>query len=95
MQTCVFGLVDHAHSTAAKFLEDAIVGDGLADKGVGVRHGAVQACVVGLVNHTHPAPAQLLDDSVVGDGLADKGVGVRHSAAILAPEASQRIRKTS
>ena len=49
MQTCVFGLVDHAHSTAAKFLEDAIVGDGLADKGVGVRHcAAILGCVLRL-----------------------------------------------
>ncbi|MGD0271207.1 MAG: hypothetical protein ABSB14_19220, partial [Candidatus Sulfotelmatobacter sp.] len=29
----VFGFVDHAHASAAKFLDDAVVGDGLVDHG--------------------------------------------------------------
>ena len=31
MQLYVFGLVDHAHSAAAQFLDNAVMGDGLAD----------------------------------------------------------------
>src|SRR3954468_21385292 len=30
-ETCVLGLVDNAHSTAAEFLRDAVVRDGLAN----------------------------------------------------------------
>jgi hypothetical protein len=31
MQPCVLGLVDNTHTSAAQFLDDAVVGDGLAD----------------------------------------------------------------
>ncbi len=31
MQLHVFGFIDHAHPAAAEFVDDAIVGDGLAD----------------------------------------------------------------
>src|SRR5208283_1550241 len=31
MQACVLGLVDDTHSTAAQFLDDAVVGDGLTN----------------------------------------------------------------
>jgi len=34
----VLGLVHHTHPAATKFLDDAVVGDGLTDEGVGVRH---------------------------------------------------------
>jgi len=45
----VFGFVDDAHAAAAKFLEDAVVGDGVADEGVGVRHSAaILGCVLRL-----------------------------------------------
>ena len=38
MQARVFGLVDHAHATAAELFDDAIVGDGLADYSGDVWH---------------------------------------------------------
>ena len=41
VQPCIFGLVNHTHPTTTEFFEDAIVGNGLADEGVGVRHVAV------------------------------------------------------
>jgi hypothetical protein len=31
MQSCVFGLIDHAHPATAEFFEDAVVRNGLAD----------------------------------------------------------------
>ena len=34
----VFGFVDDAHSAAAEFFDDAVMGDGLADEGGGVGH---------------------------------------------------------
>jgi len=34
---CVLGLVDHTHPTTAELLCDLVVGDGLADHGVGTR----------------------------------------------------------
>src|SRR6478736_3562404 len=33
MESSVFGLVDHAHPTAAELLDDAVVRDGLANQG--------------------------------------------------------------
>ena len=36
----VLGFVDHTHATAAELLEDAVVGDGLADECVRARHSA-------------------------------------------------------
>jgi len=33
----VFGLVDDTHPSAAKFIDDAIVRDGLADHGLNLR----------------------------------------------------------
>ena len=39
-QAGVFGFVDNTHAAAAQLLDDAVVGDGLADEGVGVRHSA-------------------------------------------------------
>jgi hypothetical protein len=41
VQPSVFGFVDHAHSTAADFLEDVIVGNGLAQQRMGVGHYAL------------------------------------------------------
>ena len=35
-----FGFVHDTHPTAAKLLDDRVVGDGLADEGVGLRYGA-------------------------------------------------------
>jgi hypothetical protein len=32
--------VAHTHSATAEFLDNAVVGDGLTDEGVGVRHSA-------------------------------------------------------
>ena len=37
-QARVFRLVDHAHPTAAEFVDDRVVGNGAADHGVGFRH---------------------------------------------------------
>ena len=34
----VLGFVDHAHSAAAQFFQDAVVGDGAADNGGSIRH---------------------------------------------------------
>ena len=34
----VFGFVDDAHAAAAEFFSDAVMGDGLAERGLGVRH---------------------------------------------------------
>ena len=36
-QAGVLGLINHTHPTAAQFLCDFVVGDGLADHGVGTR----------------------------------------------------------
>ena len=36
----VFGLVDHAHTSATELFGDAVMRDGLADEGVGGGHGA-------------------------------------------------------
>src|SRR6266852_9649071 len=33
------GFVDHAHSSAAQFFQDAVVGDGAASNGGSIRHG--------------------------------------------------------
>jgi len=49
VQPRIFGFVHDAHPAAAKFLEDAVVGDGLADEGVGIRHSAaILGCVLRL-----------------------------------------------
>jgi len=37
-QAGVLCFIDNAHSTTPESFEDAVVGDGLADEGVGVRH---------------------------------------------------------
>src|SRR5208282_710590 len=37
-QACVLGLVNHAHSAATQFFQDAVMRDGLADEGVGIGH---------------------------------------------------------
>ena len=43
------GLVHYTHATAAKSFEDAVMGDGLADEGVGLRHSAaILGCVLRL-----------------------------------------------
>ena len=34
----VLGFVDDTHASAAEFFDDAVMGDGLADRGLGVRH---------------------------------------------------------
>ena len=39
----VLGLVDHAHSPAAQFFQDVVVGDGAADNGGSFRH---RLCIV-------------------------------------------------
>ena len=45
VQPRVFGLVDHTHPAPAQLLDDAVMGDGLADERVGVRHsGAILGC---------------------------------------------------
>jgi hypothetical protein len=41
VQPRIFGLADHTHSAPAQLLDDAIVGNGLPDKRVGVRHSAI------------------------------------------------------
>ena len=52
-QARIFGFVHDTHPAAAKFLDDAVVGDGLADEGVGVRHGAaILGCDLRQVNET-------------------------------------------
>jgi len=38
MKAGVVGLIDDAHSTAANSFDNAVVGDGLPNEGVGVRH---------------------------------------------------------
>jgi hypothetical protein len=37
-QARVFRLIDHAHPTAAEFLDNAVVRDGVANKGWGIGH---------------------------------------------------------
>jgi hypothetical protein len=37
-QARVFGFVDHAHTPAAKFFEDGVVGNRAAKQGGGIRH---------------------------------------------------------
>jgi len=45
------GLVHYTHATAAKSFEDAVMGDGLADEGVGLRHSAaILGCDLRQVN---------------------------------------------
>ena len=39
-QFAVFRLIHHAHPAASEFLKDAVVGNGLADERVALRHGA-------------------------------------------------------
>jgi hypothetical protein len=42
IETSVFGFVDDAHATTAKFFQDAVVGNGLPKKGVRIWHaGAI------------------------------------------------------
>ena len=44
----VLGLVHDAHSTTTKLLDGPVVGDGLADEHVGVRHSvAMLGCTLG------------------------------------------------
>ena len=51
LQACVHGLEHHSHSARTKFFDDAVVGDGLADEGVGVRHSAaILGCDLRQVN---------------------------------------------
>ena len=49
VKSCVLGLVHHTHSAPAKLFNDAVVGEGLADERVGVRHNAAMlGCVLRL-----------------------------------------------
>src|SRR5215469_7603226 len=41
VETGVLGFIDNTHATTAESFEDAVMGDGLADEGVGIRHSAV------------------------------------------------------
>src|SRR5215469_17383118 len=53
MQPCVLGLVNHTHPAPAQLLDNAVVGDGLADEGVGVRHGGdILGCSPWQVNES-------------------------------------------
>src|SRR6516165_11154566 len=49
----VFGLIDHTHSATTKLFDNAVVRDGLADEGIGVRHsGAILGGHLEQVNET-------------------------------------------
>src|SRR5579859_6493827 len=37
-QARVLGLIDHAHTAAAEFFEDGVMGDGATDNGRSIRH---------------------------------------------------------
>jgi hypothetical protein len=60
MQAGVFGLIDNTHPASTKFLDDAVVGDGLPDERVGARHSvAILECDRGLVNEpAHHVPGR-------------------------------------
>jgi len=65
-QTRVLGLVDHAHSAPTEPVQDAVVGDGLADHGkrgsleaVAVLHAELGRILQG--SGTRPAPTPALD----------------------------------
>ncbi len=38
LEACVFGFVDHAHSAAPQFFQDAIVRNSLSEQRLGIRH---------------------------------------------------------
>jgi len=44
VKTSILGFVDNTHSAASEFFEDAVVGNALPNKRVGVRHSAVILC---------------------------------------------------
>jgi len=53
VQPRIFGLVDHAHTAAAELFGDAVMRNGLADEGVGVRHsGDIIGCPPRQVNES-------------------------------------------
>jgi len=56
----VFGFVDHTHPAAAELLQDAVVGDGLAEARLGLRHGAAILWLAsGRVNEKELLAAQI------------------------------------
>ena len=68
MQPRVFGLVN-THSAAAKFLDDAVMRNGLVDEGVGVRHSAVMlGCELRQVNESERLHNSKLRQLVNGTG---------------------------
>jgi hypothetical protein len=51
VQPRILGLIDHTHPAPAQFLQDTVVGNGLAYERISGRHGAAMlGCDVGQVN---------------------------------------------
>ena len=61
MQARILGLIHHTHPAATQLLDDAVMGDGLSDEGVGVRHSAA---ILGL------ELGQVNEPSCSADGIA-------------------------
>ena len=66
MQTRVFGLVDHAHSTATESLVDTVVRNRLTNELVGIRHSAaILGCVLRLSQRIEVTWRQALGHSIL------------------------------
>src|ERR1041384_6229171 len=96
MKAAVFSFIDYAHAAAAQFFCNFVMGEGLSQERLRIRHSvAILGCERNQVNEMarqsllSPLAAQFFCNFVMGEGLSQERLRIRHSVAILGCERNQ------